>query len=130
MRIRSALVSVVTGAAVAGALYACGDSSRNSGFGDADGDIDGASSSGFLPQGEGGDGPTACKGIACNVVNCGSGAKTTLSGTVYAPTPAQYGKADPIYNAILYVPNSELKPFPQGVSCDKCGTITSGEPIV
>lgn len=129
MRIRSFWVLFVMSGAAGTALYSCGGSSHNSGFDDPNSDVDAASSSGFLPKPDG-DAPTGCKGIACRVVDCGSGTKTTLSGTVYAPTPAQYGKADPIYNAILYVPNGELKPFPQAVSCDKCGTITSGEPIV
>ncbi len=129
MRIRSFFVLFVATSAAGSSLYACAGSSNHSGFDDLDGsNVDGASTSGFLPKPDGA--PTGCKGIACNVVDCGSGTKTTLSGTVYAPTPAQFGKADPIYNAILYVPNGELKPFPETVSCDKCGTITSGEPIV
>ncbi len=75
--------------------------------------------------------PTGCKNLQCKIDACGGNPKkTTLKGVVYAPTPAQFGKPDPIYNAILYVPNGDLQPFPSGVSCDKCGAITSGEPIV
>ncbi|AKU95341.1 Tryptophan synthase alpha chain [Labilithrix luteola] len=54
---------------------------------------------------------------------CGSGS-TTLTGTVFAPN-----KTDPLYNAILYVPNDKLDPFPAGVNCDKCGALASGKPI-
>lgn len=53
-----------------------------------------------------------------------------MSGTVHAPTPQQYGAADPIYNAIVYVPNGKPDAFPSGASCDKCGTVASGEPLV
>ena len=130
MRFRSFLLLVASVAAGV-ALHACSGASHTSGFEDLDGSNgDGASTSGFLPKPDANGGPTGCKGIACNIVDCGGGTKTTLTGTVFAPTPAQFGKPDPIYNAILYVPNGELQPFPQAVSCDKCGTITSGEPIV
>jgi hypothetical protein len=48
---------------------------------------------------------------------------------VYAPTPSQFGKPDPIYNAIVYVPNGDLQPFPKGATCDQCGAVASGDPI-
>lgn len=114
-----------------GCLYACGSSSSRDGFGDDPGDAGGGPGSpGFLGDGSSDAAPGGCKNLQCKIVSCSGGAKTTLTGTVYAPTPSQFGKADPIYNAILYVPNGDLQPFPQTVSCDKCGTITSGEPIV
>lgn len=125
MRMRS-----VIGVGIVVATIACGASSGDSdrSFERNDDDPNGGSS-GFGGEGDGGkSGP--CKGLACQIPACTNGSKTTLSGTVYAPTPAKFGKADPIYNAILYVPNAELQPFPAAVSCDKCGTITSGEPIV
>lgn len=107
----------------------CG-SSRTDGFDDANPDP-GAPPSGTLGGGGQTDAATSegCKNLQCKQVTCSGGAKTTLSGTVYAPTPAKFGAADPIYNAIVYVPNGALKPFPSGVTCDKCGAITSGEPI-
>jgi hypothetical protein len=81
-------------------------------------------------NGGGGDASsTACVKLQCQQVACPSGGTTSLSGTVYAPTPAQFGKADPIYNAIVYIPNADLQPFPKGVTCDKCGAVTSGSPI-
>jgi hypothetical protein len=108
------------------ALFACGSTDRALGL-DDDG---GSGEAGPSFQGADGGGAKPCKGLACQVQACSSGTKTTLTGRVVAPTPPQYGKPDPIYNAILYVPNAELAPFPEGVSCDKCGAVTSGEPIV
>jgi hypothetical protein len=106
---------------------ACG-SSTSSSFDepDATGPSDDAmpTSSGFLGKPDGPPQP-ACEGLQCKIVDCGSGPKTTLSGTVFAPN-----KLDPLYNVILYVPNGDLQPFPSGVTCDKCGAITSGSPIV
>lgn len=110
-----------------GSLYACA-SSRESGLASADASADDAGSGVFNPNDS--DAVTApCEGLACAIAECGT-AKTTLTGTVIAPTPKQFGKPDPIYNAIVYVPNAELHPFPQGVTCDKCGTVTSGNPVV
>ncbi|GAC1351793.1 MAG: hypothetical protein NVS3B20_07150 [Polyangiales bacterium] len=72
--------------------------------------------------GEIGTGP--CSGLKCQVQSCGGSAKTSISGTVYAPNGTL-----PLYNVIVYVPNGELKPLSTGVTCDKCGTIASGDPI-
>jgi hypothetical protein len=66
----------------------------------------------------------ACTGLACQQKNCGNGGDTTVSGTVYAPN----GKL-PLYNAIVYVPNSTPEPLTRGATCDKCGAVT-GNPIV
>ncbi|GAC1394802.1 MAG: hypothetical protein NVSMB47_04510 [Polyangiales bacterium] len=65
-----------------------------------------------------------CTGIACNVVACPGGGSTTISGTVYAPNGTM-----PLYNVIVYVPNKPVDPFPEGVHCDKCGALASGDPI-
>jgi hypothetical protein len=90
----------------------------------------GAEDGGFIDPNLGdGDVPKNCTGLECQVEKCSGGGSTTLSGIVVAPTPAQYGKPDPLYNAIVYVPNADLQPFPSGVSCEKCGTVTSGTPI-
>jgi hypothetical protein len=53
---------------------------------------------------------------------CEGDAKTTVSGTVYIPS----GQL-PLYNVMVYVPETELGPLPQGASCS-CEI--SGEPIV
>ena len=125
--------SVVAAAAAGGSLSACGSDAVNNGFdNDAAAAADGGPDPGpgFLPGTDGGAPPAACKGLQCQVQACTPTTKTRLTGTVLAPTPSQFGKPDPIYNAILYVPNAALAPFPEGSSCDKCGAVTSGEPIV
>ncbi|HXN31060.1 MAG TPA: carboxypeptidase-like regulatory domain-containing protein, partial [Polyangiaceae bacterium] len=65
-----------------------------------------------------------CTGIACNVAMCPGGATTTLSGTVLDPAGV-----NPIYNALVYIPNAPLAPIPTGASCDVCGATASGSPI-
>jgi hypothetical protein len=87
----------------------------------------------------GGDGvPHVCPGtvvVSCDnlckqQMACAGGVTTTVSGTVFAPTPPKFGAADPIYNAIVSVPNAPVQPFSAGVSCDMCGTLVSGSPLV
>lgn len=128
---RTRIASLLGALTLAGMVAsACGSSDRVSGFGD---DEDGGRGGGGLGGPALGDDagalPEGCTNLQCRQVTCSGGGTTTVSGVVYAPTPPQYGKADPIYNAILYVPNGDLAPFPSGVSCDKCGAITSGDPI-
>jgi hypothetical protein len=74
--------------------------------------------------------PAVCDNLCKQQVMCAPGQETTLTGTVLAPTPPQFGKADPLYNALVYVPNAPLAPFPPGVACDLCGTPVSGAPLV
>jgi hypothetical protein len=132
MRMRDAFV---VGCVVAVALGAACGGSDPSHFDDgaADGGASsGNGSSGILGGGSSSGGEDAggpCKNLQCQQVACPGGGTTSVSGTVYAPTPPQFGPADPIYDAIVYVPNAELAPFTKGVSCDKCGAAASGEPI-
>ena len=37
---------------------------------------------------------------------------------------------DPLLNALVYVPNATVQPFPQQVSCESCGAQASGSPLV
>jgi hypothetical protein len=69
--------------------------------------------------------PPMCKGLQCQQAKCDPGKTTTVTGSVYAPNGTL-----PLYNVIVFVPNAELMPFPTGLTCDKCGTIASGEPVV
>jgi hypothetical protein len=55
-----------------------------------------------------------------NVSNC----STRVSGTVFAPSGTL-----PLYNAMVYVPSRPLEPLPEGVSCDTCEGIVSGDPV-
>jgi hypothetical protein len=64
-----------------------------------------------------------CTGIQCNVASCGTG-DTTISGTVFDPAGV-----NPIYNALVYVPNGKVDPMPTGATCDTCSTVASGSPI-
>ena len=103
----------------------CG-STRDSGFDDGtSGGVDGTSggTSGGFGKGDAGK-STACVGLQCQQKTCGGGGDTTVTGTVFAPS----GKL-PLYNAIVYVPNTTPDPITHGATCDKCGAVT-GNPVV
>lgn len=63
--------------------------------------------------------------VNCRWSSCPAGKPTTVSGTVR--TPAKVAP-DPLYNAVVYVPGAALEPFPNTVSCDRCGNV-SGKPL-
>jgi hypothetical protein len=71
-----------------------------------------------------------CDNLCKQQMACPGGQETTVTGTVFAPTPMRFGPADPLYNALVYVPNRPVEPFPPGVSCDLCGAAVSGQPLV
>jgi hypothetical protein len=79
---------------------------------------------GVLGFADSGDAKKACVGRECDQVACGGGLETTVTGKVYAPN----GKLA-LYNAIVYVPNSDPAPLTKGATCDKCGAVT-GDPVV
>ena len=76
---------------------------------------------------------TGCTGLCLEQVACAApGVTTTISGTVYAPNGT-----DPLYDALVYVPNGSagaptygVTPFPPGVACGQCGSDVSGSPLV
>jgi hypothetical protein len=72
---------------------------------------------------------SACFGLCLQQVQCESGT-TSISGTVVAGTLPAYGTPDPIYNALVYVPNGKVEPFTQGVACSQCGGEVSGDPLI
>src|SRR5215472_10527000 len=75
-----------------------------------------------------GDRPSStCVNLQCNQVSCANGATTSVSGTILSPAGAS---GDPIYNVIVFVPNSPVLPFHESLDCDQCGTIASGTPLV
>jgi hypothetical protein len=70
-----------------------------------------------------------CRNLQCSEVDCSSKGlaadATTVTGNVYDPAGQ-----NPVYNAIVYIPNDPVKPFTSGVVCDKCGVLTTGNPVV
>src|SRR6266849_5709950 len=74
---------------------------------------------------DGGNGDAGCVNYECQQVACPDGGATTLTGKVYDPS----GQV-PLYNAVVYVPNGQTQPFTPGVSCDRCGAVTTGSPLV
>jgi hypothetical protein len=63
--------------------------------------------------------------VACRWTTCPDGKQTTVSGTVRTPAKLD---ADPLYNAVVYIPGAPIEPFPDTVSCDRCGNV-SGKPL-
>lgn len=112
------------------AAVGCGSSSDsefgNNGNGGGDGNGGNGNGGGFGPGGgNGGNGGNgACVGLQCNQVACPGGGTTQLSGKVYDPSGTV-----PLYNAVVYVPNAKVEAFPEGITCDKCGTTPSGAPV-
>lgn len=81
-----------------------------------------------------------CVGLCLQQDACPSQPATTIRGTVTAPGHADtavWGAPDPIYGALVYVPNGAAGPpsygvtaFPAGVACDSCRSLVTGTPLV
>ena len=80
-----------------------------------------------------------CTGLCAQQNACPSQPHTTITGTVTAPghdDTATWGAPDPIYGAVVYVPNGGAAPtygvtaFPAGVACETCSSLISGAPLV
>jgi len=69
-------------------------------------------------------GVTTCTNLCLQQVRCESGT-TTVTGIVRNP-----GGGDPLFGALVYVPNAAVAPFTNGVACDQCGSPASGSPLV
>ena len=117
-----AIAALATG----GLLMSCGPSS-GSGHGGAGGTGGGASggTGGGGSGGTGGGGASGCTGLQCQQMNCGAQPPTTLTGKVFAPNGTL-----PLYNAIVYIPNTTPAAFTDGVTCDRCNGSVSGNPVV
>jgi hypothetical protein len=105
------------------AIVACGTDIPPGGFSDPNGgDQDGGPIFGF---GDSASDVKVCNNLECQIASCsGASQDTTITGTVYAPNGTL-----PLYNAIVYIPNAETKPFTKGVTCDQCGSVASGSPV-
>lgn len=85
-------------------------------------------------------GPACTTGLCLQQNACSMMPKTSISGTVTAPghdNTAMWGTPDPIYGALVYVPNGAagpptygVTPFATGVSCDSCSSLVTGDPLV
>ncbi|HEY4241922.1 MAG TPA: hypothetical protein VGM88_19015 [Kofleriaceae bacterium] len=70
----------------------------------------------------------SCNGLGCRVVNCtsmGQAANTSISGTVYAPNGTL-----PLFGFDVYIPQTDLTPFPDGVQCGRCQASLDGDPLI
>ena len=70
-----------------------------------------------------GGGP-ACTGLCLNQEVCTAGQETRLTGVVHAPNGTE-----PLYNALVYVPNAPLPAISSGASCVRCQDEDLGKPI-
>jgi hypothetical protein len=129
MALRTLSIGLVALGLGCATFLACGSSDDSGGFSDtadAGGSNGGEGGGGiFGGGGGGGDATPACVGLQCKQTTCSGGGDTTVSGTVFAPN----GKL-PLYNVIVYVPNSKVADLTQGVTCDQCGAAASGSPVV
>ena len=81
-----------------------------------------------------------CTGLCPQQNACIGLPATTITGTVTAPghtDTVTWGTPDPIYGALVYVPNGAAGPpsygvtaFTAGVACDSCASLVSGSPLV
>jgi hypothetical protein len=74
------------------------------------------------------DGSTgSCTGLQCQIdLSCPNGGATTISGVVYDPAGN-----NPLYNVVVYVPNTTPDPLTPGVdstSCS-CDALYTGQPV-
>jgi hypothetical protein len=95
----------------------------------SNGDICGGAGVASECGGGGGTGPT-CTNLCANqqqqASTCGGTNTTTISGTVFAPNGQE-----PIYDALVYIPNGTVDAIPDGISgqCLTCNAQASGDPI-
>ncbi len=81
-----------------------------------------------------------CTGLCLQQAACPAMPATTITGTVTAPghtDTVTWGVPDPIYGALVYVPNGavgaptcRVTAFAPGVACDSCSSLVSGSPLV
>ena len=131
MKSRTALLAAsILAVATTIGMAACGGSDGGDldGFdpnSDRDGGLnfDADNVDGFTVDGVGPPGP--CVNLQCKQVVCSGGGKTTVSGVVHDPA----GKV-PLYNVVVYVPNAPVDAIKTGATCDRCGSMLSGSPVV
>ena len=85
-------------------------------------------------------GVPACTGLCSKQNACENQATTTITGTITVPghdDTATWGTPDPVYGALVYVPNGSagaptygVQPFASGVACETCSSLVTGAPLV
>jgi hypothetical protein len=138
------LTSIVIGLGAFVVAPGCGGNNGGSGFdtpsgsggsGSSDASVSSHGGDGSINLGGGiQDGATSgsgqCVNLQCQQHSCGDGGSTTITGTVYDPA----GK-NPIYDVVVFVPNTTPDPITGGIpasnaagSCS-CAAVYTGEPI-
>jgi hypothetical protein len=82
-------------------------------------------------------GQPPCEGLCQQQMACAT-QTTTITGKVTAPghdDVATWGTPDPIYGAVVYVPNGPppsygVTAFTPGVACETCSGVSTGSPLV
>jgi hypothetical protein len=103
----------------------------SSGGGGDDGSVVGFGDGSQPQQDSGGNG---CTNLQCQVHSCGGEGGVDAGGTTLTGTVLDPAGRNPLYNVVVYVPNSAngaLDPIPIGINSDSCscGALFSGEPI-
>ncbi len=80
--------------------------------------------------GAGNPGQCGCTGVCAEIPTCTGNATTTLTGVAMDP-----GGVNPLYNALVYIPNDPTdpaltSPLQDGITCDVCGANAAGSPLV
>jgi hypothetical protein len=85
-------------------------------------------------------GPACTSGLCLQQMACTGMPATSITGTVTAPghtNTAVWGNPDPIYGALVYIPDGAAGPpsygvtaFTPGVACDSCSSLVSGSPLM
>jgi hypothetical protein len=88
----------------------------------------GALKCGACPAGQTCDPTGVCRppcALCEKIPNCTSG-RTTISGKVYTASPTD---PHPVYNALVFIPNGPLQPLADGLSCERCTTLSAAQAV-
>ncbi len=81
-----------------------------------------------------------CVGLCQQQNACANQPTTTITGKVTAPghtNTAVFGDPDPIFGALVFIPNGAagpptwgVEPFSPGVACESCSSVVTGAPLI
>jgi hypothetical protein len=118
-----------------GNVIFCGQGSPDAGTGCPNGEFCGGNGPNRCGSAVSDAGPP-CTGLCLQQGQCDGGTSATLTGRVWGPqgnTAGANGETPlPIPGALIYIPNAQLQPVPEGVNggqCDQCNAQASGSPI-